>query len=176
LGNLFTGGTHLQHPKLLAQLSYYLMGGRGTQRKPSKLSEEFLGRVERDLGSQSGPSLLDIPLLPALRKLKGIIQGIKTPLALDTVEVRSLQADFAYQSLNGPWYQSPGRQEPATLGTGYSLLVKGLVVVLLHQGFRDCGGEFLASGEDCPGQGVQAGRLLRHYFLHAIQPEIETFM
>jgi hypothetical protein len=49
-------------------------------------------------------------------------------------------------------------------------------MALPDQGLRDLGGEFLAPGENNPGQGIQAGWLLLHGFLQGIQPAVETLM
>ena len=49
-------------------------------------------------------------------------------------------------------------------------------MALADQDFRDLGGEFLAPGQDCPAQDVQAGEFFLHCFLQSIQPEIETLM
>ena len=39
LGDFHSGGTHLQHPKPLAQLVHHLVGGMLTQSKPGELGE-----------------------------------------------------------------------------------------------------------------------------------------
>ena len=73
LDDFLSRGAHLRHPKALAHLSYHLMGGVAAQGEPGKLREQFLGRLERNLGGQAGPSFLNIPLLSASRQLQGFI-------------------------------------------------------------------------------------------------------
>jgi hypothetical protein len=62
------------------------------------------------------------------------------------------------------------------MGARRGLLVKGLAIALLDQCLSEHTGEFLAPGEDRPGQYFQTGRLLLHCFLQDIQPEIETLI
>jgi hypothetical protein len=51
LGDLFSGGTHVQDPKALTQFLYHLVSGVSAQREAGKLREQFLGCLKRDLGS-----------------------------------------------------------------------------------------------------------------------------
>jgi hypothetical protein len=146
------------------------------QRQARQLREQLLGRRKRHLCGQARRGLLQVPWGATLGELQGIIQGREALLTLWTVEVRTGQGHLADHGVHRARRRGSGRQETLTVGTQQGALVQDLRMPLGHQGFGDLARQLLASGKHRVRQVLQAGHIIGHVGLHAIQPTVQVGM
>ena len=152
------------------------MDGMIAQRQAGQFCKQLLGRFKGDLRSQSGPSLLHVPLRAALSKLEGFIHGRKPLLTGHAVEIGTGQGDLADHGMHRARRGRSRSQETLTVGTRQRALLEHLCMSLFHQAFGDPARQLLAHGKHRLGHLLQAGWVIGHVCLQFIQPHVHVCM
>lgn len=139
---------------------YLGLGGMIAERKPHQFTRQLARCLVGHLRRQARRRFVHIPLLPALRKLKGFVQRIASLLTPDAVGVRTGQRHHPHHCLRCAVGRPSGTKHATTVGTGHRLPFQCFNMYLLHERLRDHPGQLLTHRKHRLRQLFQGGRVL----------------